>query len=673
MKKQNRTPLLMPRLCLAGLMLVSAGAYAKVNIGTPNVTVDSVKQILAHLEKHGVNNAQSGSKSNNPFGRVQERQKQQRQESAFINEFEIKSFSNENGVVKISGNLANNRDAHIQLSGDKSKLQGRLTDFANRRVFEYSTNAKGDLQRIEVPAEKYYPDMAKSWIDAVEASKKSLREKNKRDPHSRLQQRFVNNVAVFSALAGAQAPHVAPYNNHNLRTLESRPGSRYVVYLDQSNILDANGVPKPINVSETNVPSYINVTSADVYRVWQVVASQYSMFDLNITTSKAAFDAAATVNKMKMVYLNKGCLSTQAYGSFGKEYSPDHGQACMDSDNKAHWALGVGLTIAHELGHAFSLGHDRTPTIGYFEGNAAVQWTPLMGNYWPAFGWADPLVSFSQGEYTNAILEPKALAYQTTPDDLAMISRSAPRLVQAQVETPLQLVAGQISAASNFGQIKTSADALKYTFNVGSASLLNLSVEPIEVFGSLDIKVRILKSNNQELQSYNPQANRSVKIEDLRLEPGSYKLEISGGAELQPATGFSNYASLGHFAMAGSLKPVPVVPVQSDNLSKTLTMVAGRWEQFTMEVPAGKWLTVVTTAVSGDVDIHVQPKSAPSNSMASIPPVNGCYSVGQTSNERCFIQNSSGATARYYIGLYTFTAPTSSVKFTATISDSKPN
>jgi hypothetical protein len=76
----------------------------------------------------------------------------------------------------------------------------------------------------------------------------------------------------------------------------------------------------------------------------------------------------------------------------------------------------MGRTVAHEFGHM--MGADDVGTdpnaYDYFEGIAAYEWYPRMGNYWNGEDATNSLFQWSKGDYANA---------DNTADMLALISR----------------------------------------------------------------------------------------------------------------------------------------------------------------------------------------------------------------------------------------------------------
>ena len=684
MKTQAKRHSKLKQISVAALILCAASAHAfGQNQGDK---LGNTKQIMRQLEQQGTTQKPSGSILSNPFGRVQARQQQAGEGQTWLKQFEITSVNKTGDNIEVRAKDGKNPQLFLRLSGNQNKLQGRITDFKKRQVFELSTDANGELRRIQVPATKYFADMSDEWHKARQKRKQVQALKNsKLVAGERIQKRLdADGSYITSELAIDQAPHIRPYRaGVDLKKLQSKPGSTNVVFLDQTEILNADGTVKVVlsdNGEDLDSADFkaieLNVGATDVYRVWQIVASQYSMFDLNITTDPDIYNAAATARKLKMRYKNGECDgSWQYYGSFGQPYSDDNGVTCMDSDYNDHWALGVGLTIVHELGHAFRLGHDGNATREYFTGINNVQWVPIMGNYWTAWSnnWRNPLAQFSQAEYTGAVTkdlgmtDPNAgLGWdykgQTTSDDIAEIALQGPARLPNSNQKLLQIDAGEIKPDRNFGQVVSRTDKPKFTFNVAAPSNLSLDVEPIEVFGALDVNLRVLDAAGNLVAggSSNRAADRRASLTNLALPTGNYSIEISGGSEINPESGFSNYGSLGYFAMKGSL-----VAAAAANNTKTFGPVngaKGTWTDYSIDVPSNKKLTVTTTATTGDPDLYVRKSFRPDLTNYN------CRSQTDGAAEKCSTTNTSLSTRTYHIGIYHYTA-TTGVKATAVISD----
>jgi MYXO-CTERM domain-containing protein len=69
----------------------------------------------------------------------------------------------------------------------------------------------------------------------------------------------------------------------------------------------------------------------------------------------------------------------------------------------------------------------------------------------------------------------------------------------------------------------------------------------------LDVDATLKNSSGTTLTASNSAAVRSATIRASGLSPGTYTLIIKGGAEGTPSNGFSNYSSLAHYGVEGTI------------------------------------------------------------------------------------------------------------------------
>ena len=212
--------------------------------------------------------------------------------------------------------------------------------------------------------------------------------------------------------------------------------------------------------------------------------------------------------------------------------------------------------------------------------------------------------------------------------------------------------AGNIDPVTNFGQIERTGDTDIFTFSVSSNGKLDLKVDPIEYFGMLDVDAKIYNAAGTLIASSNKAVNRSAEFIGLNLSAGDYRLVIAGGAEGTPQNGFSNYSSLGYYAMKGTLTgttpPADVMLTSGVGLGNQ-SAATGSWKYYAIDVPAGKSSVVFSlNGANGDADLYSQLSVKPSTSAYK------CKSDGATSIESCTV--SAPTAGRYYLGVYAYAA-----------------
>jgi hypothetical protein len=646
----------------AAFLLIASLTSSFVCAADSTVKIGSVKGIISQLDRQNTSTI-------SPFSRLKPQQQNPGERSEFFEKFDVQKYSERDGQILINGNLRGRKSHKFQLRGTRTHLSGRQYDPSTGEAALLNTDSNGVLVARQTPISRIIPDLSPNWAKKVKIAKDHIRKNIRR--LNRLD--LSTHQWVRSALAGAQANHVQSYSNQDLLKLESKPNSKKIIYLNFTQpdttflksiglsnelpVLNLDGSPNPINVAikekdgdtgKIEADRFINVTKEDIYRVWQVVAAHYSSFDVNITTNRALFDKALMSDRYEVMFFNHGCRSWATLDAFGTDSDPAH--MCVDSDQKDSWSLGVGYTAAHEIGHGLGLQHQGDPSDAYFNGLANHQWVPIMGNFWYAFDWEEPLVQFTKGEYKGAVSED--LDY--LQDDRAVIAKYIPiRNDDIAAQKPLTIIGQTISPSTNYGTIERSDDVDVYEFRVSTESLLDLQISPIEVTSMLDIRSVLTDSQGRVIIESSPISLRDAKFERIKLAAGNYRLEVRGGAEGTPSDGFSAYSSTGYYAMLGSLVPkdqagkVEQVILTQENISNA----KGTWKYFSFDIPSGNTASIVLSGGTGDADLYVKKGAKPQSTSAIVPP-NGCSSDSFSANEKCFIKNLSSSTENYQVGIF---------------------
>lgn len=534
---------------------------------------------------------------------------------------DIKDYHYRDGKLSITGTALESKNSLFVLKGNQKKLYGYMVLHDSKKAFEYTTDANGKVWLTEVPISKIYPDFDEKFIKS-------------NTPPALLA------VAhpVYSGMAKRQAPHIGPYNNEDVTKLQSKPGSPYVFFLDTTDVMSGS---TPLN----------GVSKENMFRAWQSVADQYSMLQLNVTTDKAVYNAAKTANVLRtgiIHFYNQDGRSNAPLHSFGTTAA---GTLYRNPSSGWDYGYGIGMTGAHEVGHQMGMNHDHGGTGGeYFEGIAAFQWGPIMGNYWMGGSWPNQLFTWSKGEYNTATNFEDDLKIMNVDEGVPYVNDDNPTSKALSISST-----GAIDPSLNFGQIERTTDTDTFTFTLAQSGTLNLLIDPIEYLRMLDVDATIYNSANAVVARSNKPVHRSAEFVNLALPAGSYRLVIRGGAEGTPQNGFSNYSSLGYYAMKGTLSgsvtpPPPTDPVLSSGVPITgLSAAAGDWKYFVIDVPAGN--SSVKFAINGnngDTDLFAQVGARPTNSAYK------CKSDGPTSVESCTI--TAPAAGKYYVGVYAYSA-----------------
>jgi hypothetical protein len=420
----------------------------------------------------------------------------------------VEDYYFENGSLSMTGKAQDVEHSLFILKGDNTSLYGYMILYNSDIAYEYTTRPDGLVEIEEVPASKLVPDLYFTDLSIPEAN-------------TGVREVF---VLGYSPMALGQTIHIGQYANQNLLKLESRPNSKYVFYLDISRIMNGD-VPK-------------HLSKEQIYILWQCVVDQYSMYDINITTNPAVYAAAGVPRSGIIRFIDSGGRSFAPLNSFG---TTSYGQVFRKPDGYDY-----GRTAAHEIGHQMGLSHDGGAGDGeYSNGLSAFQWCPIMGNFRAGTSWNNALFQYSKGEYNSS---------SQKQDDLIIVKRYVPFNPDDIPTTKTLIINGDaISPRNNWGQINQNTDSDVFTFQIQkSGGHLTLKIDPIEFLRMLDVDAKIVNSSGTTVAQNNLSVNRSAQF-DLNLPEGSYQLIIKGGAEGTPQNGFSNYSSMGFYAMEGKL------------------------------------------------------------------------------------------------------------------------
>jgi hypothetical protein len=171
-----------------------------------------------------------------------------------------------------------------------------------------------------------------------------------------------------------------------------------------------------------------------------------------------------------------------------------------------------------------------------------------MGSHPTCLKYAGCALQYSKGEYTYA---------SEQEDDFQVIAKRGLSLREKTHEgiVPLQFRGTEVPALLNRGQIIRNTDADVFSFQIaGVSGRTKLKIARTEPnYGSmLDVDAEIKDAAGKSMARSNKTGVRDAEF-DLSLPAGSYTLTIKGGAEGTPDSGFTNYSSLGFYAIEGEI------------------------------------------------------------------------------------------------------------------------
>jgi PKD repeat protein len=393
--------------------------------------------------------------------------------------------------------------------------------------------------------------------------------------------------------------------------LHSRPGATRVLYLDFigniSRFVNVTNTP-PFQLAGTSSPTA--QANLDAIRdIWVHVAEDFAAWDIDVTTAAplpTARGQRCIIGGSNMDWLGiPGVMGVSILGTFGGTIDrldvPNFVfvDDAIPSDNPGVSNHEITIAcVAHEVGHTLGLQHWGETTAGsgssYTGGHTIAGLTgvstvcPIMGNSglpgWPS---TCNLNQWSRGGYPFA----EAATMSGTQDDLAMISTFATRLTSS---TSTLATADTVSGSSITagGIISSSADVnlMKIHPGPGPLSLTALTQSSYRTrVSNLKVGLSLLDANGITVARNVSVTGMGATLNYTVLTQGDYYIKVVG-VGYNPAvttwtntgitgtvvgnglTGFTNYGSLGRYALTGSWtkSSLPVaVPLWTNSAANT--------------------------------------------------------------------------------------------------------
>ena len=362
--------------------------------------------------------------------------------------------------------------------------------------------------------------------------------------------------AVTGVSVGTTDP--SPFPSDQTFRLHSRPGLGKVIFL-QFNGYDASAttwgadaIARPFDIDGD--PNTFNATERDrIVYIWQRVAEDYAMFDIDVTTEDpgaAALVKSSTGDTNYGVRTVIGGSGSDWYGSAGGvayvgTFDDNAGRPCwvfpksLGPDNEKY----IAEAVSHEVGHTLGLNHDgrTSPVEGYFAGQG--NWAPIMG-----VGYYEPIAQWSKGEYASA---------NNTEDDFVVMQANGAvfRTDDHGNNTGTATVLNGVTFSTN-GVISQRTDLDFFRFTTGDGRVaINVNRAPRDA--NLRLQVTLYDSGGALLQTTNV-ADTTSGTQPVTLvatlAAGIYYFAVDGIGSGDPLTnGYSDYASLGQYLVTGTL------------------------------------------------------------------------------------------------------------------------
>ena len=365
-----------------------------------------------------------------------------------------------------------------------------------------------------------------------------------------------------SALAAdAQAPPASRPLSETFK-LHSRPGANRVIYLDFTGF-DASGTAWAEGQSDTYAepwtqdgdPNSFNDSERRlIQEVWRRMAEDFAPFAIDVTTEDPGIEAIRRTDSNDQKYGTRvafspnivrpcqcgGVAYVDVFDVYGRRssgtYLHDYYQPAWAVARSTSSAKSLAEVGSHEAGHNLSLGHDGTSTVGYYGGHG--DWAPIMG-----VGYRRNITQWSKGEYNDA---------NNSEDDIGrIIAAGAPSMADDHGDTVSTATALTADTVDVSGIISTRNDRDAFAFTT-SGGRVTVSVDVVVEGPNLDTSLDLVDGSGKLVAS-STSSGLGASI-DQAVGAGTYALIVDGVGVGDPrSTGYSDYASLGHFSLSGTI------------------------------------------------------------------------------------------------------------------------
>lgn len=311
----------------------------------------------------------------------------------------------------------------------------------------------------------------------------------------------------------------------------------------------------PINAQSSGL------SSAAITEIFNRVAEDYRIFNLNITTDSSVYASAPLTKRTRVVV-------TTTYEWYGMAGGVAYVGSFTWGDDTPGWVFSgllnnnvkkIAEAISHEAGHTLGLQHQsnydgncvKTAEYSLGQGSGQIGWAPIMG-----VGYYQNITTWHNG--------PNAFGCTYLQDDISVIAgppnnlglRSDDHSNTYQQASTIAIVANSFLAS---GLINTADDKDVFRITLPSSTNFRLSAIPQNVGSNnsgadMDIRVTLLNVSGDTLSRYNPMDLLDAGI-DTNLNSATYYLVVEGVGNAN----LLDYGSLGFYTLSGTLAGVLAV------------------------------------------------------------------------------------------------------------------
>ncbi len=380
--------------------------------------------------------------------------------------------------------------------------------------------------------------------------------------------------------------------------LNSLPNAAASLYLDFDGHFESvwgqytNVTSPPLDL-DGDASSFSSEELTYIEDVWEIVAEDFSPFNINVTTvepptlATGVASSAANGNALRIAIgggveilgLESGIIGYAYYNSFTSSISNTAYVMPVRSGGTMATAVSVGSVSSHEAGHSFGLRHQN---VGY---NMTTRWQSIM--YSVSFGYEDAywaVGSNDLGAHQNDMLE---LANSTNgfgyrADDHGNTVASASSLVATG------------SAFAGSGVIGDNGDVDVWSLPATGLQSLEVSVEGVALGQNLNVAIDLIDASGNVLLTADPAESNDA---ELVFEPT--------GSEFVRVRSTGEYGRVGQYTITVGAS-TPGISVIAD--PTLLTSESGATDTFDV---------VLTSKPTSDVMVTLNSSSAQEGSLSA--------------------------------------------------------
>ncbi len=273
------------------------------------------------------------------------------------------------------------------------------------------------------------------------------------------------------------------------------PTGAGLIYLDFNGQF-VTGTPWNGGASFTCAPA--NLTVDEINQVVSRVASDYSPFNITITTDEAVFNAS-TAKRMRVIITESWEWYGQTGGAafIGTLAAGSTTPCFVFSSLLGYSPRGIAEATSHESGHTIGLYHQstysgttKTAEYNAGQGTGEIGWAPIMGN-----SYSKNLSLWHKG--------PTNVSASTIQDDVAVITT----VVGAKTDDHSNSVSGATALSSSVDAlINNSTDVDYFSVNLLAASTITLTPFNFGLYNAganVDLNLKIYNSQGTLIATVN--------------------------------------------------------------------------------------------------------------------------------------------------------------------------